>query len=121
LAGPDAGTREGRHWAAHIAAGASVLVALSAGFATELLEFIPESLLDAVVGLAALTILTRALAEVTRGLLILGPVVAFAVAVSELELLGLGRFWAIVFGVGVWLLLERRQWLDMEMAPAKQG
>lgn len=122
VAGPDAGAHEGRHWAAHIAAGASVLVALSAGFATQLLEFIPEALLDAVVGLAALTILTRALAEVTRGPLILGPVVAFAVAVSELQLLGLGRFfWAILFGVGVSLLLERKQWSEIEVAPTKPG
>jgi benzoate membrane transport protein len=87
------------------------MVALSAGFASDLLDFIPSALLDAIVGLAALAILARALAEVTKGPLILGPVVAFAVSVSELELLGLGRFfWAIVFGIGVSLLVEHAKW-----------
>ncbi len=110
-AGPDAGEHDVRYLAAHIAATASLLVALSAGFASDLLDFIPGSLLDAIVGLAALAILARALGEVTKGPLILGPVVAFAVAVSELQLLGLGRFfWAIVFGIGVSLLLERDKW-----------
>lgn len=110
-AGPDAGEHDVRYLAAHIAATASLLVALSAGFASDLLDFIPGSLLDAIVGLAALAILARALGEVTKGPLILGPVVAFAVAVSGLQLLGLGRFfWAIVFGIGVSLLLERDKW-----------
>lgn len=114
-AGPDAGDHDVRHWAAYIAAAFSVLVALSSGFALELLEFIPGALLDAIVGLAVLGILARALGEVTKGPLRLGPIVAFAVAVSDLELLGLGRFfWAIVFGVAVSLLLERRQWSDIE-------
>lgn len=114
-AGPDAGDHDVRHWAAYIAAAFSVLVALSSGFASELLDFIPGALLDAIVGLAVLGILARALGEVTKGPLRLGPIVAFAVAVSDLELLGLGRFfWAIVFGVSVSLLLERRQWSDIE-------
>jgi benzoate membrane transport protein len=110
-AGPDAGEHDVRRWAAYVAAVASLMVALSAGFASDLLDFIPSALLDAIVGLAALAILARALAEVTKGPLILGPVVAFAVSVSELELLGLGRFfWAIVFGIGVSLLVERAKW-----------
>ncbi|HEX6220281.1 MAG TPA: benzoate/H(+) symporter BenE family transporter [Acidimicrobiia bacterium] len=114
-AGPDAGDHDVRRLAAYIAAAFSVLVALSSGFASELLDFIPRALLDAIVGLAVLGILARALGEVTKGPLRLGPIVAFAVAVSDLELLGLGRFfWAIVFGVSVSLLLERRQWSDIE-------
>lgn len=110
-AGPDAGDHDVRHLAAYIAASFSVLVALSAGFAADLLEFIPGPLLDAIVGLAVLAILGRALGEMTKGPLHLGPLVAFAVAVSDLELLGLGRFfWAIVFGIAVSLLLEREKW-----------
>jgi len=117
-AGPEAGDHDVRHLAAHLAAVFSLLVALSAGFATELLEFIPAPLLQAVVGLAVLAILGQALGEITEGPLRVGPLVAFAVAVSDLELLGLGRFfWAIVFGVGVSLLLERRQWSAIEVKP----
>lgn len=110
-AGPEAGHHDLRRWAACVAAVFSVLIALSAGFASDLLVFIPSALLDAIVGLAVLGILIQALTEVTKGPLRMGPIVAFAVAVSDLELLGLGRFfWAIVFGVAVSLLLERDQW-----------
>lgn len=110
-AGPEAGDHDLRRWAACVAALFSVLIALSAGFASDLLEFIPSALLDAIVGLAVLGILVQALTEVTKGPLRMGPIVAFAVAVSDLELLGLGRFfWAIVFGIAVSLLLERDHW-----------
>ena len=110
-AGPDAGDRDMRRVAANIAAGISILVASAAGFATDLIEFIPGALLDAIVGLAVLGVLAQSLREVTRGPLLLGPVVAFGTSVSNIVLLGLGRFfWAIVFGLGVSLLLERDAW-----------
>jgi benzoate membrane transport protein len=92
-----------------------LVVAVSAGFASDFLRFIPGPLLDAIVGLAVLGILAQALGEVTKGPLLLGPLVAFAVSVSNLELLGLGRFfWAIVFGLSVSLLLERKQWFQAD-------
>lgn len=54
-----------------------------------------------------------------RGPRLLGPVVAFAVAVSGIELLSLGRFfWALVFGLAVSLLLEREQWKEIHLAAA---
>lgn len=113
-AGPDAGDHDIRHWAGYLAASIGVLVALMAGFASELIEFIPSALLTAIVGLAVLAILARALQEVTRGPLLLGPVVAFAVSVSNIQLLGLGRFfWALAFGIGTSLLLEREQWREV--------
>lgn len=114
-AGPDAGDHHFRYRAAHIGAAVGLLVALAAGFATEFLEFIPGALLDAVVGLAVLGILARSLSEIRKGPLLLGPLVAFAVSVSEdLVLFGLGRFfWAIVFGLAVSLLLERKAWRDL--------
>lgn len=120
-ASPDAGEHDTRHWAAYIAASVSLMVALSSGFASELLGFIPEPLLDAVVGLAVLGILAQALKEVTKGPLLLGPLVAFAVSVSHIELLGLGRFfWAIVFGLSVSLLLERDEWFAMAAADSSK-
>ena len=113
-AGPDAGEHETRHWAAYVASAVGVLIAVMSGFAAELVDFIPRSLLLAVVGTAVLGIFVRALQEITKGPLLLGPVVAFAVAVSDIVLLGLGRFfWALVFGLAVSLLLERRQWRDL--------
>lgn len=110
-AGPDAGDHDARHWAAYVAAAFGVLIAVVSGFAAELVEFIPSPLLTAIVGLAVIAILSRALQEITRGPLLLGPVVAFAVSVSDIQLLGLGRFfWALVLGIGVSLLLERPEW-----------
>lgn len=109
VAGPDAGRSALRPVAAYVAAGVGVVVALASGFAAEMIGFIPPALLDAIVGLAVLGILVQALKEVTSGPLVLGPVVAFGTAVSDIDLLGLGRFfWGIVFGLAVSLLLERK-------------
>lgn len=116
IAGPEAGDRQIRHWAGYIGGTAGVIVGLAGGFATDLIEFIPAALLDAVVGLAVLGILAQSLKEITKGPFLLGPLVAFAVSVSRIELLGLGRFfWALVFGVGVSLLLERSAWRNAEL------
>ncbi|HZD23607.1 MAG TPA: benzoate/H(+) symporter BenE family transporter [Acidimicrobiia bacterium] len=112
-AGPDAGDHDVRHWAVYIAGVSGVLIALAAGFAADLVEFIPQALLNAVVGLAVLGILVRSLGEITKGPLVLGPVVAFAVSVTgdRLVLLDLGSpFWAIVFGLAVSFLLEKDKW-----------
>lgn len=116
IAGPEAGDREIRYWAGYIAAAAGIIIGLASGFAAELIEFIPAALLDAVVGLAVLGILAQSLKEITKGPFLLGPLVAFVVSVSGIELLGLGRFfWALVFGLGVSLLLERSAWSSPQL------
>lgn len=113
-AGPDAGDHAIRHWAGYLAASIGLLIALISGFAAELLEFIPVALLTAIVGLAVLGILTQAVHEMSKGPLRLGPVVAFAVSVSGIELLGLGPFfWALVFGIAASLLVEWEQWREI--------
>lgn len=86
-------------------------IALMSGFAAELIDFIPGRLLTAVVGLAVLGILAQSLQAITKGPLFLGPLVAFGTSVSDVQMVGLGRFfWALVFGLAVSLLLERSQW-----------
>ncbi len=80
-----------------------------------MIAFIPAALLDALVGLAVLGILSQALREITKGPLLLGPLLAFVVSLSDVELLGLGRFfWALVFGLTVSLLLEWPQWRALQ-------
>lgn len=119
-AGPDAGDRAIRHRAAYIAGGTGILIALLAGFAVELDDIIPRPLLLAVVGLAVVNVLAGALREVGRGPLVLGPVFAFAIALSELSLLGLGPFfWALVGGLAVSLLTEREGWKASRDAGAR--
>jgi benzoate membrane transport protein len=116
-AGPHAGGLEIRHWGGYLAASAGLLIAAVSGFIAELLEFIPPPLLTAIVGLAVIGILSQALQEMTKGPLLLGPLVALATSVSNLELLGLGRFfWALVLGIAVSLLAEKEGWKRLREA-----
>ena len=110
-AGPDAGEHHIRHRSVYIVASGALLIALFAGLATELAIIVPEALLAAGVGLAIIGVLSGALQQVTQGPLLLGPLFAFAVALSDISLLGLGPyFWALTFGLLVSLLLERDAW-----------
>lgn len=110
-ASPDAGGHDVRHRTSYVAASVGLIVALAAGFATELIGFIPAPLLDGIVGLAVLGILGQSLQEITKGPLLLGPLVAFGASVSNIEMLGLGRFfWALTLGIATSLLLERSAW-----------
>ena len=92
VAGPDAGEREVRHWSAYVTAVGAVVIAALAGLATQLATLVPASLLAAVVGLAVVGILQESLRTVVEGPLLLGPLFAFGIALSELSLLGLGAF-----------------------------
>lgn len=110
-AGPDAGELETRHWSVYMVAGAALLIALFAGLAAELATIVPEALLAAGVGLAIIGVLLGALQQVAGGSLLLGPMFAFATALSDISLLGLGSFfWALIFGLAASLLLERDAW-----------
>lgn len=58
-------------------------------------------------GLSVIGVLTNALLNLIKGPLLLGPVLAFAIALSNLWLLGLGPyFWSLAFGTGISWLLE---------------
>ena len=79
-----------------------------AGFAADAASVLPLELLVAIAGLAVIGVLAMALKRISSGPLTFGPLVAFAVAVSDLSMLGLGPyFWSLVFGVGVSWTLER--------------
>lgn len=115
-AGPDAGPRAIRHWAAYIAAGVAIVIALLAGFAAALTTIAPRVLLVTVVGLAVVGVLTSALGKVGSGPLLLGPAFAFAVALSDVELLGLGPFfWALAMGLAVSFVVERDEWKSLRV------
>lgn len=107
-AGADAGEPEHRHRSAYIAGTALLLIGATAGLAAAVADALPPSLLAAFVGLAVVGVLLTALQNVTKGPLVLGPVFAFGIAQSELELLDLGPFfWALAGGLAVSLVLER--------------
>lgn len=110
VAGPDAGEHEIRHRSVYMAAGAALVVGLLAGIATGLLELVPPALLATLAGLAVVDVLANALKRVTAGPLLLGPLFAFAIALSNISFLGFGNyFWSLVIGTGVSLLLEREE------------
>jgi benzoate membrane transport protein len=61
--------------------------------------------------LALVGALVGALKEITKGPLVLGPIFAFAIALSDMNLFGLGAFfWSLVLGAVISLLLERDGW-----------
>jgi benzoate membrane transport protein len=110
-AGPGAGERSLRYRAVYLPAATGLLIALFAGTAADLAVLVPPVLLLAMAGLALLPALVSALREVTTGPLILGPLFAFAISLSEMSLFGLGAFfWALVLGTAVSLLMEREGW-----------
>ncbi len=123
-AGRDAGTAPVRFRAAQMAGGASVIIALLAGYASDLETLVARSLLTAVIGLAVVGVFAGALKQVVSGPLVLGPLFAFGIAVSDLSLLGLGPFfWALVLGLAISRLVEHHAWaglqasVDQESAP----
>jgi benzoate membrane transport protein len=121
-AGPGAGERSLRYRAVFLPAATGLLIALFAGTAADLSVLVPPVLLLAMAGLALLPALVAALREITTGPLILGPLFAFAIALSELSLFGLGPFfWSLVLGTAVSLLLERDGWKRLRSEAATSG
>jgi benzoate membrane transport protein len=117
-AGPEAGPHHLRHWSVYVTSGGMLLLAMTASVAVGIPAAVPLALLFAVTGLALVPVLGYALAELTRGPLRLGPLLAFAAASSDLSLGGLGpAFWAMGIGIAVTLLLETREWQAARAAP----
>jgi benzoate membrane transport protein len=112
-AGPAAGDPSIRYRSVYIPAGALLLIALLATAASDLAVLVPPILLLALAGLALVGVLVSSLREIVRGPLLLGPVFAFAIALSDMRLFDLGAFfWSLVLGTGVSLLLERDEWMS---------
>lgn len=106
-AGPDAGAHDLRHVSAYVAGAALLVLGVLAGAATATATVVPAALLTAFVGLALLNVLVSALRQATEGPLVLGPVLAFVIAQSNVELLELGPFfWAPIGGVVASTVLE---------------
>lgn len=108
VAGEGAGEHAVRHRSVYIVAAAALLTGLLAGIAAHLPDIIPLPLLLSLAGLALVDVLGSALKRITQGPLVLGPLFAFAIALSDISLLGFSNyFWSLVIGTAVSLLLER--------------
>ncbi len=111
---PDSGKRRLQPHIAALASIGALVIALLAGIAAHTATIVPRELLVAATGLAVVGIIATSLGSATRGPLLLGPLFTFAIAMSELSLLGLGSIvWAIGGGIAVSLLLEREQFLEL--------
>lgn len=114
VAGPGAGERTDRYRSVFLPIAAGSLIALFAGTAAELAVVLPPVLLLAIAGLALLPALVAALREISAGPLVLGPLVAFAIALSDLTLVRLGPFfWSLVLGTLTSFFLEREGWKEL--------
>jgi benzoate membrane transport protein len=111
MAGPTAGERSLRFRAILLPVVVGLAIAVVAGTAADLAVLFPPALLLAIAGLALLPAMIAALKELTAGPLVLGPVIAFAIALSDMTVAGLGPFfWSLVLGTLVSLLFEREGW-----------
>jgi benzoate membrane transport protein len=120
-AGPGAGERALRYRSVYLPVAAGLLIALFASTAADLAVLVPTTLLLAMAGLALIGALVGALKEIARGPLVLGPTFAFAIALSNITLFGLGPFfWSLVLGAVISLVLEPDGWkrLHAEVAAA---
>jgi benzoate membrane transport protein len=108
VAGPDAGRPEYRYRSIALVSIVFLLLMLLVGFSADLIDLVPRQLLLGIAGMAVIGVLSLALQHITAGPLKMGPLFAFATALSDISLLGLGpAFWALVIGVLVCHLLER--------------
>jgi benzoate membrane transport protein len=113
-AGPAAGERSIRYRSVYVPVVAGLLIAILAGTAADLAMLVPPVLLLTMAGLALVPALTIALREITAGPLVLGPLFAFAIALSDMSVLGLGPFfWSLIAGTLISLLFEREAWRQL--------
>lgn len=113
LASPDAGPESGRYWATVIAASLTIIMALAATPVASLLNILPKTFVFALAGLAIISSLQDSLEKSFSGELRFGALIAFVVAATPFAFVGItSAFWAIVAGLLVSLLVERKQLLD---------
>jgi benzoate membrane transport protein len=121
-AGPTAGDRSLRYRSIFLPVAGGLLIAVFAATAADLAVLVPTVLLLAMAGLALVPALAVALREISKGPLVLGPLFAFAIALSKMTVFGLGSFfWSLVLGTAVSLLLERDGWRRLRSEAADEG
>jgi benzoate membrane transport protein len=121
-AGPTAGDRSLRYRSVYLPVAAGLLIAIFAATAADLAVLIPPVLLLTMAGLALVPALAVALREISAGPLVLGPLFAFAIALSKMTVFGLGPFfWSLVLGTAISLLLERDGWKRLRSEASNVG
>jgi predicted benzoate:H+ symporter BenE len=94
-----------------------IVMGLLAGPAADLPNLMPLSLLLTLAGLSLVDVFISGIKAIAQGPLILGPIFAFVVGLSQISLFGLGpAFWSLVLGIGVTLLLEPHKLPQLQQA-----
>jgi benzoate membrane transport protein len=115
-AGPGAGPPAMRYRSVYLPAAAALFIALLATTAADVAVLVPRVLLLEMAGLALVGALVGALKEIAKGPLVLGPIFAFAIALSDMTVFSLGPFfWSLVLGVAISMLLERDGWKRLQV------
>ncbi len=110
FAASEAGPRNGRYWANVVAASLTVLLAIAATPVMSLIGALPKSYIFALAGLAVLSALQDAFEKSFAGALRFSALVALGIAATPFTILGItSAFWAIVVGLLVALIVERRE------------
>ena len=113
-AGDEAGERSRRWIASLTAAGVATLLALTSGALVAIVSVAPAGIIETVAGLALITTfvtsVTGAFAAPTHRL---SSALTFLIAASGMTIAGIGgAFWALVAGLTVRFVLERRPSTD---------
>jgi benzoate membrane transport protein len=112
LAGSDAGPPAGRYWA-NLVAALTLTLAFAANSVFALLTILPSSFIIALAGLAILASLQDAFEKAFGSTLRFGALIAFVVAATPFEFLGItSAFWAVLAGLAAALIVERDELLD---------
>jgi benzoate membrane transport protein len=112
LASPEAGPREGRYWAAVLCGFIMIGLALGAHSIVGVVALLPRSFILALAGVALFGAAHQSLEATFSGTLRFGAVVAFVVAATPFELLGVASAcWALPCGLLASLLVERSELL----------
>jgi benzoate membrane transport protein len=121
-AGSTAGDRSLRYRSIYVPVAAGLLIAIFAATAADLAVLVPPVLLLTMAGLALVPALAVAIREIGAGPLVLGPLFAFAIALSQMTVFGLGPFfWSLVLGTAISLLLERDGWKRLQAEALDEG
>ena len=121
-AGPTAGDRSLRYRSIYVPVAVGLLIAIFAATAADLAVLVPPVLLLTMAGLALVPALAVAIREIGAGPLVLGPLFAFAIALSDMTVFGLGSFfWSLVLGTAISLLLERDGWRRLRAEALDDG
>ncbi len=112
VAASDAGPPAGRYWASFVAAILTLSLAFGATSVFSLLSILPASYVAALAGVGLIASMQDAFERAFGTTLRFGALIAFLVAATPFELLGItSAFWAVVAGMIGALVVEQEQLL----------